>query len=943
MIVTLVHPQRLSTVSRYNYDMSHSYAIDFGTTNSLVARWNAGARETLPLPGISSKSGENHLVPSLLYVRDGRSADVAVGAEVQAGELDRRHDNRLFRNFKRSIGAANSPEARIIDGVPWSDADAAEHFLQHLLQALPCATDEIEQLTITVPVAAFEGYSAWLNRALTGFPSERLRIVDESTAAALGYAVTEPGANVLVIDFGGGTLDLSLVRLPESGSQAGSTLAALPDNGRAGAARVIAKAGVTLGGSDIDQWLLGEVLERAQLSASNLGLGYASLLSACEHAKITLSRDEAVEIGFQPEAGRTTLLSLTRNELEAVMEAHGFYAAMRQALDKVMGLAHQRGVFKEDIAHILLVGGTSLVPSVQRTLDSYFRSITHGRSKLSLPTWPALRWSVEDTSIRVDKPFTAVVEGALQVSAGLGLDDRLTYSYGLRVFDPNSGRMRYEEIIPAGSPCPSAAVTLKLAAAEPQQEAIEFVIGQIDTAGLQTVEVSYEAGQTVFVSKPDQEALKIVPINAAHPLRLRLDPPGAPGRERLRATFQVDQTRRLRLSVTDVKTHRQLVDEVITLGSPADEVAATGQPQSVPNCAPLLVVGKPVSGYRLSVHNLAGVLNRLAPGRVSDEALAAALRSKDSLVRFNTAELLCRRGDREARLIMDDVLTHGSAPQRASAAQHLYRFSWFAAEGLFRQALEDEDNRVRESAVFALCKMRAGEAYALALSALQHPEADDSLRMSAIWGAYSNPGAGAVPVLEQTLSAGDPKIREQALEVLGATGSEQAIPAVSAALDDPDLEVKYAATLSWVELAGEASLAELAELIETTRGEARQALLRGFFHASNYTALDVAGSPAGPAIIIALRTALADELPQTRLAAAAPLAWLRHPLAEQALQAGFAAERDVDAKAHMLALAVNFSSPVAGELLNAALQDDQLLVRQTAEYFQGINLKGAKP
>ena len=924
--------------------MAHNYAIDFGTTNSLVARWNAGARETLYLPGISAPSGENHLVPSLLYVRDGRSADVAVGAAVQAGELDRRRDNRLFRNFKRSVGASGSLEARIIDGVPWTDADAAQHFLQHLLQALPCATDEIEQLTITVPVAAFEGYTAWLNRALAGFPAERLRIVDESTAAALGYTVTEPGANVLVIDFGGGTLDLSLVRLPESGTQAGSTLAALPDKGRSGAARVIAKAGVNLGGSDIDQWLLGDVLERAQLSASDLGLGYAALLSACEHAKITLSTNEAVEISIRSQAGSDASVSITRNQLEALMEAHGFYNALRQALDKVMGLAHQRSVFKEDISHILLVGGTSLIPSVQRTLDGYFRSITRGRSKLSLPTWPALHWTVENTSIRVDKPFTAVVEGALQVSAGLGLDDHLTYSYGLRVFDPASGGTRYEEIIPAGSPCPSEAVTVKLGVADAQQDTVDFVIGQIDTAGLQTVEISYEAGQTVFVSRPDQKTLKIIPLNDGDPIRVRLNQPVAPGQERLRVTFQVDASRRLRLSITDLKTHRQLVDEVLTLRPLSEDETEENRAQGTHGCEPMLVAsGKPAGGYHLSMRNLASALKLLPPAQVSDGALAAALRSNDSLVRFNAAELLCRRGDREARLIIDDVLASGSAPQRASAAQHLYRFSWYAAEGLFKRALEDQDNRVRESAVFALCKMRAAEAYTLALSALRRPDTGDNLRMSAIWGAYSDPAAGAIPVLELTLAAQDPRVREQALEVLGATGSEQAVPAVRAALADPDLEVKYAATLSWVELAGEGCLPELAQFIETTRGEERRAVLRGFFHATNYTGLDVAMSPAGTAIIAALRSALADDLPQTRLAAASPLAWLRHPLAEQALRAGFVSERDGDTKAHMLALAVNLSSPMAGELLNAALQDDQLLVRQTGEYFQGIIHKGAKP
>jgi molecular chaperone DnaK (HSP70) len=102
-------------------------------------------------------------------------------------------------------------------------------------------------------------------------PPEKVRIVDESTAAALGYAVTEPGALVLVIDFGGGTLDLSLVQLPE-----------IHQNAVHRNTQVIAKAGISLGGSDIDQWLLQEVLRRENLSPGSPGSGTSALLSACE-------------------------------------------------------------------------------------------------------------------------------------------------------------------------------------------------------------------------------------------------------------------------------------------------------------------------------------------------------------------------------------------------------------------------------------------------------------------------------------------------------------------------------------------------------------------------------------------------------------------------------------------------------------------------------------
>ena len=915
--------------------MAQRYSIDFGTTNSVVAGWHDGKGETVALPGLTTRVGEHSLIPSLLYVRDGRAGDVLTGAQVRAGGFDQQPGDRLFRNFKRGIGVSARHEPRIIDGVPWNDTDAGEHFLRRLLLALPCPPADIEQLVITVPVTTFDGYSAWLKTALAGFPSERIRIVDESTAAALGYAVSAPGATALISDFGGGTLDLSLVRLPQAGSRAGSTLDRLLDGERGGSAQVIAKAGLSLGGSDIDRWLLEEILQRAHLSTPDLGPYAAAWLSACENAKIALSNAQSAEIVLPPPNPEKHAFTLTRAALESLLERHGFYAALRETLDKLMGQAHQRGVYREDIGDVLLVGGTSLIPSVQRDFDTYFRAVTHGRRKISLPVWPALHWTVENTTIRVDRPFTAVVEGALQISAGLGLEDRLTHSYGLRVAGPAAGQTWYEEIIPAGSPYPTAPVSVMLAAAIPGQAAVDFVVGQIEPG-----EVPGSSGGEVSALDPGYQTgqtQRIIPLNAAEPLRVHLDPPGVVGKARLSAAFSVDGRRQLLLTVTDLRTRHRLIQQAIALdaASPtAPQASLESASQAAYACSPALASPISAGGSRLSLRNLGSALNLLPASHASVEVLAASLRSADPLVRFQAAELLSRRADREARLALEDILARGTPPQRAASAQHLYHFSWFTARGLFERALADPDGRVHEAALFALCKMRAPEAGRLAVAALRSPDATDGMRRAAISGATGHPDAGSVPVLEQALATVNREIREEALEVLGATGAAQAIPLVRRALDDPDPDIKYAATLSWLELAGDSCLPELADLLESARCEARRAILRGFFHATNYTGLNLFLSPHVDTLLSALEMSLADELPQTRIAAALPLAWIRHPRAAELLLGAFRAEPDADARAHMLSNAVNLSSPAAGALLDASVSDPMLLVRQTGEYLR---------
>lgn len=528
--------------------MGHKLAIDFGTTNSVLARWNEATdtAEIVSVDGLSD-TGTPEMpptVPSLVYVQDGAVPQAIAGYAVRQQGLDLKEDNRLFRNFKRGIVSSSAPEPRMIDGVQWADRQAGSIFVKRLIRAMPFDDDDVEQLVLTAPVASFEGYLAWLNSVIDEVSLDKIRVVDESTAAALGYAVTKPGAVVLVFDFGGGTLDLSLVQLPEDRERTGGFLKRLMGGGKAGqhSARVIAKAGRIIGGSDVDQWLLTDVLNRTGVTVADLGVAYARLLTLCEAAKITLSTETETTITF--EAGETThTVRITREELEALLEEKGFYTALRRVVDKVMHVARQRGIFKEDIHYVLLVGGTSLMPSVQRTLGKYFT----------------------DMAVRADKPFTAVAEGALQVAAGYGLEDYLVHSYGLRHLNETTGEHDYDEIIPMGSRYPTESpVEVMMGAAHGGQTEIEFVIGEIDTDAVAMVEVRYEDGQAVFVAQAADSEQQIIPLNEAHAVGAlaRLDPPGTPGEERLLAAFSIDDRRQLRVTVTDLQGNKKLLDNV---------------------------------------------------------------------------------------------------------------------------------------------------------------------------------------------------------------------------------------------------------------------------------------------------------------------------------------------------------------------------------------------
>ncbi|HEY9729518.1 MAG TPA: Hsp70 family protein, partial [Chroococcales cyanobacterium] len=242
-----------------------SYAIDFGTSNTAIARWNSATQqpETLSLAGLSGQLSHNPpLIPSLLYVEDASQGQVTIGQAVRDRGLDLTSDARFFRSFKRGIGADIQGFMPELDGKLVSFEQVGQWFLERIIEKLNSAQEsEMESLILTVPVDSFEAYRHWLGGVCQSLPVQQVRMLDEPTAAALGYGVAD-GETILVVDFGGGTLDLSLVQLnleSQAGKKPlgfilkwGDKFLGESSKQKAKIARVLAKAGQNLGGSDID-------------------------------------------------------------------------------------------------------------------------------------------------------------------------------------------------------------------------------------------------------------------------------------------------------------------------------------------------------------------------------------------------------------------------------------------------------------------------------------------------------------------------------------------------------------------------------------------------------------------------------------------------------------------------------------------------------------------
>lgn len=518
------------------------YSLDFGTSNTVVARTNraTGQPETLLLKGLTQPEVP-YLLPSLLYVQDAVAGKVLVGQQVLAQGLDVAGEPRYFSNFKRGIGAMVQGFLPVLDGEEVTFDRAGLWFLQAVLSSLRSQGEAADDLVFTAPVNSFETYRRWLLERCDQFGATRIQLIDESTAAALGYGL-ESGATVLVIDFGGGTLDLSLVQptIPEESPDGfllkwGRKLFGSKEIHRTPVARVIAKGGRNLGGTDIDAWIADSLARQQQLPKGTL------LQRLAEKLKIRLSEARvATEVYFDEETLRTCKLSLDREQLEALLTARGFIAQLDDALDKLAQQARQRGVGIETVDAVLLVGGTCQMPIVR--------------------SWAAERLGAE--KLRSDRVFEAVAHGALRLGEGVRVEDFLYHGYGVRYWDHRRAGHGWHTLFKAGQPYPSSTpVELILGASVSNQPSIELVVGELGDAS-DAAEIFFEGGRlTVRRSGGEDTPVRILNDSDEGRVIARLDPPGFPGRDRVRVRLRIDERRQLRINVEDLQTQQVLLQD----------------------------------------------------------------------------------------------------------------------------------------------------------------------------------------------------------------------------------------------------------------------------------------------------------------------------------------------------------------------------------------------
>ena len=323
--------------------------IDLGTTNSCVATLEGGQAVVIP------NSEGSRTTPSVVAFAKGGERLVGVTAKRQAVT----NSERTILSVKREMGTDWSKE---IDGDTYTPQEISAFILQKLKSdAEEYLGREVKQAVITCPAYFTDAQRKATQDAGRIAGLEVLRIINEPTAAALAYGVDkEEDQTILVFDLGGGTFDVSVLEIYQVDGQPQIEVKATSGDNR-------------LGGDDFDDaivdWIVTEFKKSSGIDLSKDLPAMSRLREAAEKAKTELSGTTSTQINLpyitsvdgQPEH---LDLTLSRAKLEDLIS--DFVA-------RTMGPTRQAikdsGVKRGSIDKILLVGGSTRVPAVQKAIE----------------------------------------------------------------------------------------------------------------------------------------------------------------------------------------------------------------------------------------------------------------------------------------------------------------------------------------------------------------------------------------------------------------------------------------------------------------------------------------------------------------------------------------------------------------------------------------------
>ncbi|MGY0635503.1 MAG: Fe-S protein assembly chaperone HscA [Paraglaciecola chathamensis] len=334
--------------------------IDLGTTNSLVATVRSGQAETL------GDDNKQHLLPSVVkYAAD----SVIVGEQAKHdASLDpantivsvKRFLGRSLSDIRRSYpdlpydfdeSNPNSPLLNVI-GRQVNPVEVSSEILTALrLRAEQSLGEELSGAVVTVPAYFDDAQRQGTKDAAQLAGLKVLRLLNEPTAAAIAYGLDSAQEGVIAVyDLGGGTFDISILRLSK------------------GVFEVLATGGDSaLGGDDFDHAIVTYFRQQLGLEGTLSKRLHRVLLDKAKFAKESLSDEDSVTVEFTDDEQNQRSLSLSRaafEELIAGLVKNTLRACRRALKDSELE--------KDEVLEVVMVGGSTRVPCVREQVGAFF-------------------------------------------------------------------------------------------------------------------------------------------------------------------------------------------------------------------------------------------------------------------------------------------------------------------------------------------------------------------------------------------------------------------------------------------------------------------------------------------------------------------------------------------------------------------------------------------
>ena len=351
--------------------MSKIIGIDLGTTNSCVSVMEGS--EPVVIPNAEGK----RTTPSVIaFVEDGeiKVGDPAKRQAVTNPEKTIASVKRFMGNkFSESSNDVKTVAYKVVKGdndTPRVDIDGRLYTPQELsamvLQKMKKTAEDYLGSSVTEAVVTVPAYFNDSQRQATKEAGEIAglkvqRIINEPTAAALAYGMDKGGKDkkIAVYDLGGGTFDISILELGD------------------GVFEVLSTNGDThLGGDDFDQviidFLAEEFKKNEQIDLREDSMALQRLKEAAEKAKIELSSSTQTEINLPYVTATSSgpkhlVTSLTRAKFEQLSDE-----LVKRSMEPVKKALKDASLTKKDIDEVILVGGSTRIPIIQKEVESLF-------------------------------------------------------------------------------------------------------------------------------------------------------------------------------------------------------------------------------------------------------------------------------------------------------------------------------------------------------------------------------------------------------------------------------------------------------------------------------------------------------------------------------------------------------------------------------------------